>query len=164
MALFPPLLASRLDKAIQVYWQLLDQGHAVVLVPTGGQGADEVMAEGQAMADYLVERNIPDQHILVEDQARTTRENILNSRHLLVEQGHGTRLALVTNDYHALRAAVQSRGLGVNAEVVGSRTSWHYLPSAALREFLALLVATRWWHLTVCLILVAVMLWAGRPA
>lgn len=159
----PPLLASRLNKAIQIYRQLLDQGHAVVLVPSGGQGPDEDMAEGQAMANYLVEHNIPTEHILLEDQAATTRENILNSHRLLIAQGYGTRLALVTNDYHALRTAVQSRRLKVNADVVGSRTSWHYLPSAALREFLALVIATRWWHIVSCLAIVALVWFAGRP-
>lgn len=46
-----PLLRGRLDKAIEIYRK--GQSKAKIIV-SGGQGADEVVSEASAMADYLI--------------------------------------------------------------------------------------------------------------
>ena len=51
-----PLLKGRVDKAIDLYRRQLEEtGKKVVFVPSGGQGSDEVISEGEAMKRYLLE-------------------------------------------------------------------------------------------------------------
>lgn len=192
----PPLLAARLTRAIEVRAEHLAAGWpAPLLVPSGGQGPDEIEPEAESMARWLRDHDVPSDAILVEPRARNTEENLRFSAELVadrgtdrdqplsrprsmgdeVEQGPGPRaesgdpvgptpvptigsteltpvpgsLAVVTNDYHAFRAALQARRLGLDADAVGARTASYFVPSAYLREFVAILREHRWTHLIV---------------
>lgn len=134
----PPLLASRIDQAIA----LADAQHPpAVLVPSGGKGSDELLPEGTAMARYMRDKGVDPARILVEDASRTTRENLIYSLALLPEEapGHRRDIVVVTSDYQVFRAALLTRELGVPAQVVGAKTAFYYVPSAFLREFVAVL-------------------------
>lgn len=76
----------------------------------------------------------------------------------------GYRCAVVTNDYHAFRAALMARRAGVNGHVVGARTARYYWPSATIREFVAVLAEHRALHLVLVagLVTVGVLLGTGR--
>lgn len=130
----PPLLASRLDKATEV---ANAQTPPAVLIPSGGQGPGERISEAEAMSAYLLEHGIPDSRIVAEDRARNTRENLTYSRLLLPSMD--THAVVVTNSYHVFRAAMLTRQLGMDAQVVGSKTARYYVPSAFLREFAAMM-------------------------
>lgn len=130
----PPLLAARLDKAIEVANR---QDPPAVIIPSGGQGADEDVAEGVAMADYLVEQGVPRERIVVEDRAVNTRENLQFSRALMPVPD--APVAVVTTGYHVFRTALLTRTLGMTAKVTGARTARYYVPSAFLREFVAVM-------------------------
>ena len=58
------LLADRCDKAIEIYRK---DPTPPYLVPSGGQGGDEVCSEAEAMANYLISQGIPEDMILKED-------------------------------------------------------------------------------------------------
>ncbi|GAB3887931.1 YdcF family protein [Terrabacter terrigena] len=135
----PTLLANRLDAAIEVWRAERGAGRAPLVLPSGGQGDDEPMPEGVAMAAYLVARGLPTSAVATEDRATTTEENLLLSREILrsrslAEDGH---LRVVTSSYHVGRSALITRSLGIDADVTGSPAAWHFVPSAFLREFLA---------------------------
>ena len=68
-----PLLAGRIDKALELWNKQHQHGKFVV---SGGQGADEVVSEAQAMRDYLLEKGVPGDAILMEDKSTTTWENL----------------------------------------------------------------------------------------
>ncbi|MDD0859719.1 YdcF family protein [Arthrobacter alpinus] len=89
-------------------------------MPSGGQGADESRPEGAAMADYLVAAGAPSEHVIAEEKAKTTAENLQFSAAVAQRQGRGGAMVIVTNNYHVLRAALLSRKLGLDAQVVGS--------------------------------------------
>ena len=74
------LLADRLDKAISLYKK---DPTPPMMIPSGGQGSDEDLSEAAAMAHYLRDHGIPDDHILLEDQSLTTLENLQNSKALI---------------------------------------------------------------------------------
>ena len=84
---------------------------------------------------------------LPETASRTTRENLQLSRHLL--PAPDAPVIVVTSNYHALRAGMLTRSLGLNARVVGAPTAGYYYPSALIREFVAVMVEHRRWHLAV---------------
>jgi uncharacterized SAM-binding protein YcdF (DUF218 family) len=81
----PPLLAARLNKALEIY----NAGtHAMpLLVPSGGQGFDEPRPESKAMKEFLLAQGASDVDVLEEDRARNTRENLEYSVALLKERG-----------------------------------------------------------------------------
>jgi uncharacterized SAM-binding protein YcdF (DUF218 family) len=138
-----PLLRGRLDRGIQVHHAEYMRGNRALIVPSGGQGSDEPRAEGEAMAEYLREQGVPDELIVPETRSTTTAENIRMSADLLSGLGRSGPILLVTSDYHVLRTASLARRIGVEAQVVGSRTARYYVPSAFIREFVALIVENR---------------------
>ncbi|MFJ9614352.1 YdcF family protein [Streptomyces noursei] len=150
----PPLLASRLERGRAVYARLVARGSAPLLLTSGGQGPDEKLPESHAMADYLVERGFPADRIVREDRSRTTEENLRFSRALMEEANPDYRCVVVTNNYHAFRAALMARKAGVNGQVVGSPTAAYFWPSATIREFAAVFLAHKVVNLGVCLLLV----------
>lgn len=133
----PPLLEARLRRAVTAVEERAGQDGRPSLVPSGGRGADEPVAEGVAMAAWLREHGVPASDVLVEDRARTTRENLRLSAELLDRHGVSEPYLVVTNDYHAPRAAMLARRLGIDAQAVGAPTALYYWPSAYLREFVA---------------------------
>ncbi|TWP50758.1 YdcF family protein [Lentzea tibetensis] len=151
----PPLLASRLDRARELYEREVADDREPLIVVSGGRGEDEDVSEAFAMREYLVERDVPESRIVLEDQARTTEENLRYTRELLDERGLTGRLVAVTNNYHVFRTAVLSRKLRLRLEVVGSPTAWYFVPSAFLREFAALLARNPFVHGTAASLLFA---------
>ncbi|WP_225812615.1 YdcF family protein [Streptomyces spinosus] len=149
----PPLLAGRLDRAHAVFEDQVAGGGEPVLITSGGRGPDEAVAEAQAMADYLAARGVPAGSLLREARSATTEENLRNSKALMDERGSGYRCVIVTNDFHAFRAAMIARKVGVDAHVLGSPTASYFRPSATMREFAAVVLHHRWIHLTVCALL-----------
>ncbi|MGW5851865.1 YdcF family protein [Streptomyces sp. NPDC055254] len=152
----PPLLASRLRKGQQIYEaQLARSGRPPVLLASGGKGSDERVPEARAMADWLIERGVPAEHVQLEDRSRTTEENMLFSRELMLADHPGYRCVVVTNNFHAFRAAMMARKAGVDGQVLGSPTARYFWPSATIREFVAVFWEHRTVNLGICGLLVA---------
>jgi len=85
-----------------------------VLILSGGQGRDEPRSEAQAMAEYMRNRGVPENSILLEDKSRSTAENLRFSMEIMANRGFETAI-IVTSDYHAERALNMARDLGINA-------------------------------------------------
>lgn len=152
----PPLLESRLEKAIEVYNA---GGGRATIITSGGQGDDEPRAEADAMADYLLERGLPAELIVPEDQSATTYENMTNSKMIIERRSQRPATAVfVTSNYHVFRTALIARKVGLNAQGIGSRTASYYLPSAIIREFIAITVMYKWWHIVPVLLIGALAL------
>ncbi|MFI9047376.1 YdcF family protein [Streptomyces sp. NPDC053427] len=160
----PPLLASRLERGRAVYERLAARGNTPVLLTSGGQGPDEELPESHAMAAYLIERGFPADRIEREDRSRTTEENLRFSRAIMEGAKPDYRCVVVTNNYHAFRAALMARKAGVNGQVVGSPTAAYFWPSATIREFVAVFLAHKVVNFGVCLLLVlgGVLIWWNR--
>lgn len=149
----PPLLASRLDRAQQVYERMVSKGRTPRIVTSGGQGPNEDLPESHAMAAYLVERGIPEDRILREDRSTTTWENLTFSHELMEKLQPEYRCLIVTNNFHAFRAALTARKAKVNGQVIGSPTATYYWPTATIREFVAILAAHPYLNGTICLLI-----------
>lgn len=143
----PTLLRSRLDRAVRERERLRADGIDPVLVPSGGRGADEPRAEAEAMAEYLLqERSVPADRVLPETASRTTEENLILSHRLLEEAGHEGPFIVATSRYHAFRAALLARSLGFADEAIGAPTTSDVVPSATLREFVAVVSYRTGWN------------------
>lgn len=139
----PPLLKSRLDKGIEYYRKNPD----ALFIVSGGQGPDEPVSEAFAMKKYLLSQKIPDEAILVEDQSTTTYENMLFSKKIIdsdwqlkkTDSQSKPSVIFSTNNYHVLRGSMYARRVHLKAEGVGSPTALYFLPTALIREYIALL-------------------------
>ncbi|WP_084534563.1 YdcF family protein [Nocardia yamanashiensis] len=141
-----PLLASRLDRAAEVYREECAEGGDPLLVASGGKGPGETVAEADAMADYLAARGIPADRIVRENRSRNTEENLRFTERELTARGIDpaeARMTVVTSDFHVLRTAGLTRRQGLRAQVTGARTARYFVPAAFLREFVAVLVTHR---------------------
>ena len=139
-----PLIRARVDRAIAfLRSQEAATGKRAVLIPSGGKGEDEPVSEAEAMARYMLEQGIPQEQILVEDQSKTTLENLRFSRRLIEKQGDGQTagVAFSTSNYHVYRGGILAAGSGWNIDGMGSRTKWYFWPNAFLREFIGLLAS-----------------------
>lgn len=151
----PPLLAARIDRGISALGELTEDSPDAhtVLVCSGGQGPDETVAEGTAMAAYAVRTGASPDRVIAETASRNTEENLLLTRELLRERGLGEQLIVATNDFHAFRAAIISREVGIEAQVIGAPTAHYYFPAAVLREFVGVLARSPLLHATVAVLL-----------
>lgn len=150
----PPLLASRLDRGRAV-WQRQAETHgkAPVLITSGGQGPDEDLPESHAMAQYLIDHGVPTDSIWREDASRTTEQNLRYSKVLMEKAKPGYRCVVVTNNFHAFRAALLAREAGVPGQALGSPTARYFLPSATLREFTAVVWGRKFVNAAACVLL-----------
>jgi uncharacterized SAM-binding protein YcdF (DUF218 family) len=155
-----PLLASRLERGFSVYQALAARGASdPVLVVSGGKGADERVPEAQAMAGYLTGRGFPASRLILEDRSRSTEENLLFSKAITGRLRPGARWVIVTSSFHALRAAIIARRLGIGGQVTGAPAPGYSWPGGVVREFAAVFVRYKVVTFGVCvLIIVAVAL------
>ncbi len=91
------------------------------------------------MADFLTDDGFPADRIVIENRSRNTEENLTYSAELLRERGVRGPIAAVTNDFHAFRAALLMRRLGIAGYSIGAPTARYYWTSAVIREFVAVL-------------------------
>ena len=147
-----PLLASRIQIALDfANKQQSKTGHYPWLIFSGGQGGGEELPEGVAMADYANHHGAQTSRVLIEDQSKTTYENMLFSKKIL--QSHGLNLAqglFATSDYHTFRAAGYARLVGLQIDGLGAKTSRFFIPNAFIREYIALLANHKVFH-AICL-------------
>lgn len=124
------VLRYRLDKAVHY----LKVNRDTKVIVTGGQGANEPIAEADGMYDYLVEHGIDGSRILKENRSVNTYENLRFSSELCDVQKDD--VVIVTNDFHVFRAEKLARGQGY--QHVQGLAADSYLPMQAhnlFREF-----------------------------
>lgn len=139
----PPILMSRLNKSIELFNSLEKKTQIIV---SGGKNyyslADKTEAE--MMEDYLLEQDIPKDHIIVENKAMNTMQNLEFSAikiHRLWSKEVRPRVIIVTSDYHVPRTRMQAENLGFNVQYASAKTMDMLKWPAMFREFTALL-----WH------------------
>ena len=136
-----PLLRGRVDKAIE-FWRRQKEttGREAVLIPSGGQGADEPIAEAEAMRRYIDAHGVPSSCVVLEDRSRNTFQNMEYSRALIEKNSGSAKVVYATTNYHVFRSGVWANLAGLPAEGVGSRTKWWYWPNAFMRECAGLML------------------------
>ncbi len=123
------VLAKRLDAA---YDYAIEHEEVVVIV-SGGQGANETTTEAYAMACYLEEKGLDPKRIIKEEQSTSTYENLVFSMELMDES---PSIAVVSNDFHIYRATHLARAVGYeNPQGLAARDDIRTLPANLVREF-----------------------------
>jgi len=107
-----PQLAARLDHVVTLY----NDGLAPLVVVTGGKQPADRFTESEASRNYLVERGVPTDAILMESEGRSTYESMEGVARLLAARGL-SRVLVVTDPFHSLRSRMIAEDVGMRAYV-----------------------------------------------
>lgn len=109
-------------------------------VASGGQNDNEPISEASCIRNTLVARGIHPDRIYLEDRSRSTEENLTFSAELIRKEGLPTRVAIASDNFHQLRAAVWARRGGLDPWSIGCVTWWPLSPGYWAREAAAVTV------------------------
>lgn len=109
-------------------------------VASGGQNDNEPISEAACIRNTLVARGIHPDRIYLEDRSRSTEENLTFSAELIRKEGLPTRVAIASDNFHQLRAAVWARRGGLDPWSIGCVTWWPLSPGYWAREAVAVVV------------------------
>ena len=127
---------ARVDAALY-FWQ---NNKETEIICTGGKVTTEPAAQAEAMYEVLRKAGVPAKKIHIESKSLSTADNLRYSAEIIGDKNK--RIAIVTSDYHVLRAEIIARKVGYSGvaaiPVSFKGVSW---PNYALRE-LYLIVRT----------------------
>ena len=99
-------LKKRLVKA----YEYAEENPITILILSGGQGFGENITEAQCMADFLLEKGLPRERILLEEKSTNTMENLKFSNEL--SGCADKKTGIISNDFHVYRALKLAEKLG----------------------------------------------------
>ena len=106
-----PVFRERINHGIDLY----RKGKVRKLIFTGGRGNRGEPTESSAARRYALQRGIPADDILIEEESHTTYENILYAKQLADAQGM-RKVLIVSDPLHMKRAVAMARDVGLVAE------------------------------------------------
>lgn len=134
-----PMLKERLDTGY-MSWLLNPKS---VIVVSGGQGENEPAPEAVVMANYLLQRGVLRENLIMEGKSHCTAQNIGFSIEAMERYGidhNKARVIIVSNGFHIPRATMLARRFGLK-EVTGlpapTPGKWNRLWMYCIREPLA---------------------------
>ena len=133
-------LRNRLDAAFTYL-----QAHPdTICVLSGGKGDGENITEAECMFRYLTAAGIPEERLIKEDRATSTRENLAYSL-LLMESTERARIGVLSSEYHLYRASLMARDQGIDPIMIPAETTRTSLRmNYYMREVVAL-----WYYLLI---------------
>lgn len=105
-----PVFAARIDHAVDLY----RAGRIKRLLLTGGRSQEDSLSEAEAGAAYARKKGVPAASILLEDQSRTTRQNLENAK-LVLKDSASAPVLIVSDPLHMRRAMAMARDVGLDA-------------------------------------------------
>ena len=93
-----PVFKLRLDHAVTLYQRRL----APYIMTTGGPGGDPSFTEGGVGRSYLIDRGIPAESIIVEDEGESTAYSLSAASEILRRMGLHSCI-IVSDGYHLFR-------------------------------------------------------------
>ena len=107
-------------------------------IVSGGQGDKEDISEAECMFRELTAKGIEAERIYLEYKSTSTRENIRFSKEIIDREGLNTDIAVVTNEFHELRASMVAKDTGLKAASVPAATPWGLFAVYWTREMLGI--------------------------
>ncbi len=126
-----PQLAKRLDRAVEYSKK---NPKAVILV-SGGQGPYEKVSEACVMEKYLVEKGVPANNIIKEENSNSTYTNFVNSKRILDDLFEDDyTVTVITSSYHIYRATALAKKAGLDCTRLHADTPLYIAPVRYFRE------------------------------
>jgi len=128
-----PVLRARLDHAVDLY----RSHYAPLILTTGGAGGDPTFTEAEVGRLYLIDRGVPPEQVIVENQGETTAQSLATAFEIM-ERMNLRSCIVVSDGYHIFRAKkyLQAEGLTVfgspraSTHQRGWRDWWDYMRQA----------------------------------
>lgn len=105
-----PVFKARLDQAYLLY----QEEYAPFIILTGGVGDGEEMSESQAGKDYLIQRGILEDKILLEEEGQTSWQS-LNQVTQIIQSNKFNSIILVSDGFHMMRLKKMVKDLDIKA-------------------------------------------------
>lgn len=128
------MLQSRIDAA----YDYLQQNPDAVCIASGGMDDDEIITEASCIRSQLIGRGIEPTRIYSEGQSGSTAENLAYSAALIHKEGLPTHVAIASDNFHQLRAAIFARNNGLTSQSLGCHSLWFMGPGYWAREIFAI--------------------------
>lgn len=113
------LLRFRLETALE-YLKLHPE---TICIVSGGMTTSTEMSEAECMRRWLVQNGISATHIMKEETAQDTYQNIKFSYAIVnTSENKNAKVAVVTGDYHVLRAKLMAKLQGYEPIMIGAET------------------------------------------
>jgi uncharacterized SAM-binding protein YcdF (DUF218 family) len=109
---------ARLDTAYDLY----EQGYAPLIVVTGGRMVGDQFTEAESGRNYLIDRGVPADAILMENVSHNTSASFEGVERLLKPRGVKS-LLLVSDGFHLYRSKMLARDAGFKAYGYASESS-----------------------------------------
>lgn len=90
-----------------------------VCIATGGKGDNENISEAACIRRELIALGIDEKRIYTEDRSVNTAENMAFSADIIHQHGLSTTVAVVSDNFHQLRASIFAARSGLEARSVG---------------------------------------------
>ena len=105
-----------------------------IAIVSGGQGEGEDITEAQCMRDWLIDKGISPNRIIMEDKATSTLENLRYSMDIIDTLPiKDPVIGLVSSEYHLHRAKRLASYVGIDVIGIAARTSY---PNVAINYFI----------------------------
>lgn len=116
-----PILRERINKAAKLY----HQGIAGIIICTGAAVANKYV-EADVMAQALIKLGVPDCNIIREKFAKSTYENLVNSKKIMQDRELKTAV-IVSSPWHLRKASSYAFRLKMDHTVEKSKFPHEYL-------------------------------------
>ena len=104
-------ITKSLRKRLDAAYDYVQTDKECTIIVSGGQGKGENKSEALAMYEYLCDRGIDSERIIMEDESTDTNENMIYSIRYI--DNHDAKVGIVTNNFHIFRAKLLARGKGL---------------------------------------------------
>ncbi|MBQ0037888.1 MAG: YdcF family protein [Clostridiales bacterium] len=131
------MLQSRIDAA----YDYLAVHPDAVCVASGGMDDDERITEAQCIREALIRRGIEPGRIYSEERSGSTAENLTFSAAVIARNGLCPTVAIASDNFHQLRAAIYARRSGLTPYALGCPSVWFLAPGYWAREVVAVAAA-----------------------
>lgn len=132
----PTRLSNRLEVGKAVYLK-----HGSTIIVTGGKGPGEYITEADAMKQYLVDKKIDSENILVEPLSKSTQQNLDFVKEIIncdFKETYPPHILMVSSDYHLFRINLLAQNLEMHFDTVPSDTPRDQFLQAFVREWFAI--------------------------
>lgn len=105
-----PVYRERINHSIWLY----QNGYVDYLIMTGGIGKGNETSDAYIAKQYAIEKDIPEQAILIEEQSTITEENLKYAK--MIMDAHSMDTAIIVSDpLHMKRAMLMADDFGITA-------------------------------------------------
>lgn len=127
-----PSLSLR-DRLVGTYDYMIANPNCIAIV-SGGQGENEDIPEALCMRNWLIDKGISPDRILMEDKSTCTLENLQNSMAIIETLPiQDPVIGMVSSEYHLHRAKRLAGYVGIDVIGIAARTSY---PTVAANYFI----------------------------